>query len=48
MLFLCCRLTALEEELLDLARTMGSQQSSVEQLEFDLEAEREVVKKGQR
>lgn len=45
---LCRRLTAVEEELLDLARTLGSQQSSVEQLEFDLEAEQEGVKKGQR
>ncbi len=42
------RLTALEEELLDLARTLGSQQTSVEQLELELEAEREGVKKGQR
>uniref|UniRef100_A0A4W6BXY9 Tyrosine-protein kinase n=1 Tax=Lates calcarifer TaxID=8187 RepID=A0A4W6BXY9_LATCA len=35
------KLTAVEEELLDLARTLGSQQTSVEQLELDLEAERE-------
>ncbi|XP_018523570.1 tyrosine-protein kinase Fes/Fps [Lates calcarifer] len=42
------KLTAVEEELLDLARTLGSQQTSVEQLELDLEAEREGVKKGQR
>lgn len=47
-LFLCHRLTAVEEELLELARTLGSQQTSVEQLEFELEAEREGVKKGQR
>lgn len=42
------RLTAVEEELLDLARTLGSQQTSVEQLELELEAEQEGVKKGQR
>ncbi|XP_030015743.1 tyrosine-protein kinase Fes/Fps [Sphaeramia orbicularis] len=42
------KLTAVEEELLGLARTLGSQQTSVEQLELDLEAEREGVKKGQR
>uniref|UniRef100_A0A7N6ATU8 Tyrosine-protein kinase n=1 Tax=Anabas testudineus TaxID=64144 RepID=A0A7N6ATU8_ANATE len=42
------KLTAVEEELLELARTLGSQQTSVEQLEFELEAEREGVKKGQR
>lgn len=42
------RLTALEEQLMDMARTLGSQQTSVEQLELELEAEREGVKKGQR
>ncbi|KAI3377859.1 hypothetical protein L3Q82_008994, partial [Scortum barcoo] len=42
------KLTALEEELLDLARTLGSQQTSVEQLELELEAEQEGVRKGQR
>ncbi|XP_039991096.1 tyrosine-protein kinase Fes/Fps isoform X2 [Xiphias gladius] len=42
------KLTAVEEELLDLARTLGSQQTSVEQLELELEAERGGVKKGQR
>ncbi|CAJ1049136.1 tyrosine-protein kinase Fes/Fps [Xyrichtys novacula] len=42
------KLTAVEEELLDLARTLGSQQTSVEQLEMELEAELEGVKKGQR
>ncbi|XP_051236423.1 tyrosine-protein kinase Fes/Fps [Dicentrarchus labrax] len=42
------KLTAVEEELLDLARTMSSQQTSVEQLELELEAEQEGVKKGQR
>lgn len=38
----------MEEELLDLARTMGIQQTSLEQLELELEAEQEGVKKGQR
>ncbi|KAM7424034.1 hypothetical protein PAMA_000412 [Pampus argenteus] len=42
------KLTTVEEELLDLARTLGSQQTSVEQLELELEAERKGVKKGQR
>ncbi|XP_074522889.1 tyrosine-protein kinase Fes/Fps [Halichoeres trimaculatus] len=42
------KLTAVEEELLDLAQTLGSQQTSVEQLEMELEAEQEGVKKGQR
>ncbi|XP_071344410.1 tyrosine-protein kinase Fes/Fps [Trachinotus anak] len=42
------KLTAVEEQLLDLARTLGSQQTSVEQLELELEAEQEGVKKGQR
>ncbi|XP_034045290.1 tyrosine-protein kinase Fes/Fps isoform X2 [Thalassophryne amazonica] len=42
------KLTAVEEELLDLARTMGSQQTAVEQLELELDAERGGVKKGQR
>ncbi|XP_073319877.1 tyrosine-protein kinase Fes/Fps [Pagrus major] len=42
------KLTAVEEELLDLARTLGSQQTSVEQLELELEEEQEGVKKGQR
>ncbi|KAK2854090.1 hypothetical protein Q5P01_006751 [Channa striata] len=42
------KLTAVEEELLNLARTLGSQQTSVEHLEFELEAERDGVKKGQR
>ncbi|XP_076583428.1 tyrosine-protein kinase Fes/Fps isoform X1 [Chaetodon auriga] len=42
------KLTAVEEELLDLARTLGSQQTSVEQLELELEDEQEGVKKGQR
>ncbi|XP_059215360.1 tyrosine-protein kinase Fes/Fps isoform X2 [Centropristis striata] len=42
------KLTAVEEELLDLARTLSSQQTSVEQLELELDAEREGVKKGQR
>ncbi|KAK2920248.1 tyrosine-protein kinase Fes/Fps isoform X2 [Channa argus] len=42
------KLTTIEEELMNLARTLGSQQTSVEHLEFELEAEREGVKKGQR
>uniref|UniRef100_A0A665T354 Tyrosine-protein kinase n=1 Tax=Echeneis naucrates TaxID=173247 RepID=A0A665T354_ECHNA len=42
------KLTTLEDELLDLARTLGSQQTSVEQLELELDAEQEGVKKGQR
>ncbi|XP_047197025.1 tyrosine-protein kinase Fes/Fps isoform X2 [Hippoglossus stenolepis] len=42
------QLTAVEGELLDLARTLGSQQTSVEQLELELDAELEGVKKGQR
>ncbi|XP_077419898.1 tyrosine-protein kinase Fes/Fps isoform X2 [Vanacampus margaritifer] len=40
--------TAVEEELLDLSRSLSSQQVSVEQLELELEAERGVVTKGQR
>ncbi|KAF7656456.1 hypothetical protein LDENG_00041140 [Lucifuga dentata] len=42
------KLNAVEEELLGLARTLGSQQASVDQLELELDAERESVKKGQR
>ncbi|XP_042268969.1 tyrosine-protein kinase Fes/Fps isoform X1 [Thunnus maccoyii] len=42
------KLTTVEEELLGLARTLGSQQTSVEQLELELDAEREGVRKGQR
>ncbi|KAL7406458.1 hypothetical protein ABVT39_019875 [Epinephelus coioides] len=42
------KLTAVEEELLNLARTLGFQQTSVEQLELELDAEQEGVKKGQR
>ncbi|RVE74533.1 hypothetical protein OJAV_G00023510 [Oryzias javanicus] len=42
------KLTAIEEELLELARTLGSQQSAVEQLELELEEEQGGVKKGQR
>ncbi|KAM9366153.1 tyrosine-protein kinase Fes/Fps [Symphorus nematophorus] len=42
------KLTAVEEELLSLAQTLGSQQTSVEQLELELEAEQKGVKKGQR
>uniref|UniRef100_A0A8C7ZBX4 Tyrosine-protein kinase n=1 Tax=Oryzias sinensis TaxID=183150 RepID=A0A8C7ZBX4_9TELE len=42
------KLTAIEEELLELSRTLGSQQSAVEQLELELEEEQGGVKKGQR
>uniref|UniRef100_A0A8C3GC17 Tyrosine-protein kinase n=1 Tax=Cyclopterus lumpus TaxID=8103 RepID=A0A8C3GC17_CYCLU len=42
------KLTALEEELLALARTLGYQQTAVEQLEQELDVECEGVKKGQR
>ncbi|XP_019214569.1 tyrosine-protein kinase Fes/Fps isoform X6 [Oreochromis niloticus] len=42
------KLTTIEEELLDLARSLGSQQTSVEQLELELGEEQEGVKKGQR
>ncbi|XP_020516690.1 tyrosine-protein kinase Fes/Fps [Labrus bergylta] len=42
------KLTTVEEELLDLARTLGSQQTTAEQLELELEAEQEGVKRGQR
>ncbi|XP_068594973.1 tyrosine-protein kinase Fes/Fps isoform X2 [Brachionichthys hirsutus] len=42
------KLTAVEEELLDLALTLGYQQTSVEQLELELEAEQEGAKKGLR
>lgn len=33
---------------MDLARTMGSQQTSLEHLELQLEAEQEGIRKGQR
>lgn len=42
------RLTAVEEELLSLAGSLGSQQAYVNQLELELEADEEGVKKGQR
>ncbi|XP_061600103.1 tyrosine-protein kinase Fes/Fps isoform X2 [Cololabis saira] len=42
------KLTEVEETLLDLARTLGSQQTSVEQLELELDEEQGGVKKGQR
>uniref|UniRef100_A0A8C6UMB0 Tyrosine-protein kinase n=1 Tax=Neogobius melanostomus TaxID=47308 RepID=A0A8C6UMB0_9GOBI len=42
------KLTAVEEELLDVARTLGSKQSAVEQLEQELRSERDGVKRGQR
>ncbi|XP_053172628.1 tyrosine-protein kinase Fes/Fps [Scomber japonicus] len=42
------KLTGVEEELLGLARTLSSQQTSVEQLELELEDERDGIRKGQR
>ncbi|XP_076880972.1 LOW QUALITY PROTEIN: tyrosine-protein kinase Fes/Fps [Brachyhypopomus gauderio] len=42
------RLTAVEEELLSLAATLGTQQATVNQLEMDLEAEEGVANAGQR
>ncbi|XP_030620967.1 tyrosine-protein kinase Fes/Fps [Chanos chanos] len=42
------RLTAIEEELLTLASTLGSQQAAVNQLELELEAEEGVANPGQR
>ncbi|XP_051577816.1 tyrosine-protein kinase Fes/Fps-like isoform X2 [Myxocyprinus asiaticus] len=42
------RLTALEEELMNLAATLGSQQAAVNQLEMDLEAEEGSAHIGQR
>ncbi|MEQ2243594.1 hypothetical protein ILYODFUR_008506 [Ilyodon furcidens] len=42
------KLTAIEEELLDLAKSLSSQQMSVDQLEMELEQEQEGGKKGQR
>ncbi|XP_056607029.1 tyrosine-protein kinase Fes/Fps isoform X2 [Triplophysa dalaica] len=42
------RLTALEEELMGLASTLGSQQATVNQLELDLEAEERSANIGQR
>ncbi|KAJ8412961.1 hypothetical protein AAFF_G00105430 [Aldrovandia affinis] len=42
------RLTALEEELLTLSGTLGSQQASVNQLELDLQAEENSANMGQR
>ncbi|XP_014031223.1 tyrosine-protein kinase Fes/Fps isoform X3 [Salmo salar] len=41
-------LTAVEEELLSLAGNVVSQQASVNQLELELEAEEEGIKRGQR
>ncbi|XP_036836742.1 tyrosine-protein kinase Fes/Fps isoform X2 [Oncorhynchus mykiss] len=41
-------LTAVEEELLSLAGNVVSQQASVNQLELELEAEEECIKRGQR
>ncbi|KAG7468165.1 hypothetical protein MATL_G00139880 [Megalops atlanticus] len=42
------RLTALEEELLSLTSTLGSQQATINQLELDLQAEEEAANLGQR
>nr|XP_054588116.1 tyrosine-protein kinase Fes/Fps [Nothobranchius furzeri] len=42
------KLTATEEELLVLARTLGSQQTFVDQLELELDEEHEGVRKGKR
>ncbi|XP_035273383.1 tyrosine-protein kinase Fes/Fps [Anguilla anguilla] len=42
------RLTALEEELMTLAGTLGIQQASINQLELDLEAEDNAPNMGQR
>lgn len=42
------KLTAIEEQLLSLAETLGSQQTSADQLELELEKEQEGVRKGQR
>ncbi|XP_060740507.1 tyrosine-protein kinase Fes/Fps isoform X1 [Tachysurus vachellii] len=42
------RLTAIEEELLSIAATLGTQQAAVNQLEIDLEAEESLDKSGQR
>lgn len=42
------KLTAVEEELLDLTRSLGTKQSSVDFLELELRAESEGVKKVQR
>ncbi|XP_026071971.1 tyrosine-protein kinase Fes/Fps-like isoform X3 [Carassius auratus] len=42
------RLTAVEEELLGLASTLGSQQATVNQLELDLQNEESLANTGQR
>lgn len=42
------RLTTIEEELMTMAATLGTQQASVNQLELDLEAEEESGNTGQR
>lgn len=42
------RLTAIEEELLSIAATLGTQQAAVNQLEMDLEDEESLDKSGQR
>lgn len=42
------RLTFIEEELLSIASTLGTQQATVNQLEMDLEAEESLDHAGQR
>ncbi len=42
------RLTAVEEELLGLASTLGSQQATINQLELDLQNEEGSANTGQR
>lgn len=42
------RLTAIEEELLNIAAMLGTQQATVNQLEMDLEADESLDKAGQR
>ncbi|XP_053490477.1 tyrosine-protein kinase Fes/Fps isoform X1 [Ictalurus furcatus] len=42
------RLTAIEEELLSIAASLGTQQATVNQLEMDLEAEESLDNSGQR
>ncbi|XP_024911500.1 tyrosine-protein kinase Fes/Fps isoform X1 [Cynoglossus semilaevis] len=42
------RLTTVEEELLSLARTLGSQQATVEQLELELDEEQDGARNGWR
>lgn len=48
LLSCCFRLTAIEEELLSIAASLGTQQATVNQLEMDLEAEESLDNSGQR